>query len=176
MNMEYKTIFKSESFGRYGGFGIEILVASTKMPNLKSDAITTATYKAAGLVSAEVQAAIVADNQEAMTQAKVEKQQLLALFPEKIFVEEIPNGYCHDWCCRHLPWFIVTTEIGHFKIGWRKRVIQIEWDKTIGTKTAEKLFPDESVTKGKKYIHAWNLEDAKKYISIIITSANKIQS
>ena len=103
--------------------------------------------------------------------AAEEKVAILALFPGTPFVEEIPNGYCSQYCCKHLPWFIVTTQVGRVKIGWRKRVIQIDWSETRNTKNSEELFAKEDVTKEAKMIHAWSYEDAKRYLEAIIASA-----
>jgi hypothetical protein len=63
-------------------------------------------------------------------------------------------------------WFIIKTENGDIKIGWRKRVILIEW------LDSYKIFSfngkDEDVTKyfsGKqRYIHAWSVEKAIEYL------------
>jgi hypothetical protein len=98
-----------------------------------------------------------------------ERKEILSLFGNRtIFVEEIPNGYCPDYCCKHLPWFIVTTNKGRIKIGWRKRVININWSDSVIKHDSEKLFPAEDVTKFDKAIHAWNLEKAKEYIDILL--------
>jgi len=169
--LEYKDLHCSESFGSYGGFGIKILVASTRMPDLSGEAIRSAVYDAARLISAEIQAASIGLDEKAQERSKSERQQLLGLFSDSIFVEDIPNGYCSDWCCRHLPWFRVTTPVGHFRIGWRKRVIHIEWTDTVVDVEAKDLFPDEDVTRYDCIIHAWSLEDAKRYISTIMDSA-----
>jgi hypothetical protein len=99
-----------------------------------------------------------------------DRAQIIGLFPAPIYVEEIPNGYCSDACCKHLPWFIVTTSVGRIKIGWRKRVINIDWSDTVCTKTGTELFPNDDVTKGGRYIHAWKVEDAKRYIDTVIAS------
>lgn len=168
--LEYKTLHSSESYGGYGGFGIKILVASSDLPDLSLDAIQDAAFKAAGMVSAEIRAASLAKRGDMLAKAQKVRNDLIGLFPDKIFVEAIPNGYCSDWCCRHLPWFKVTTEVGRFEIGWRKRVIHIDWTETVGTKTADELFPEEVGTKGNKMIHAWCLDKAKQYISTIMTT------
>lgn len=107
-------------------------------------------------------------DQERIANAAKEKEEILKLFEGKnIFVEEIPNGYCNQPCCVNLPWFIVTTPIGCIKIGWRKRVIAIDWARTIQRKTANELFPNEDVTKGAQDIHAWGYEKAKEYLDVI---------
>ena len=88
---------------------------------------------------------------------------------ETIYVEEIPNGYCNRYCCKHLPWFVVTTKVGRITIGWRKRVINIDWEGSAITKKANELFPQEDVTKGDKLIHAWGYEKAKEYIGVLLS-------
>lgn len=101
--------------------------------------------------------------------AEQDKKDILSLFGDRsIFVDEIPNGYCSEYCCKHLPWFIVTTKKGRIKIGWRKRVIHIDWEDSIIKEDADTLFPDEDVTKFGKGIHAWGLDKAKEYIDILL--------
>lgn len=164
-------LYKEQSSGTYGHFEIEINVGATPLPDLEQESIRYAAYDAVKLVKSAVMAAVVAANPDAQKRRVDERKELIGLFPEPIHVEEIPNGYCSDWCCKHLPWFIVTTTIGRFKIGWRKRVILIEWKDTKGAKTSKELFEKEDVTKDERMIHAWTLQDARRYISAILTSA-----
>jgi len=97
---------------------------------------------------------------------------------DRIALEAIPNGYCPCDVCA--PWFIVTTEIGDVKIGWRKRVIEIDWSEVYESKRekpkwenesetirASVLFHGEDVTKGKAYIHAWSKEKAVEYLRVL---------
>src|SRR5579859_1056008 len=103
-------------------------------------------------------------------ESKENKEAILSLFGDnKIFVEEIPNGYCSQYCCKHLPWFIVTTIKGRITIGCRKRVISIDWNDSTIQEDANQLFPNEDVTKEGKLIHAWGYEYAKKYLDILLT-------
>jgi hypothetical protein len=80
----------------------------------------------------------------------------------------LPNEYCP---CEHCPpWFDVTTELGTFKIGWRKRVVCINWNNTVPATEGYqcltyKLFEDEDVTKGEGYIHAWGYDKATDYLA-----------
>ena len=85
-------------------------------------------------------------------------------------VHEIPNEYCGPKCCPHSVWFLVSTKIGTIKIGWRKKVINIEWDQTALTKTAQELFPQEDVTKQGRMIHAWTYEKAQEYLTKLAQS------
>lgn len=99
--------------------------------------------------------------------ARVEKNSILSCFgPHVFYVDEIPNGYCNQACCSMKPWFIVTTSIGRFKIGWRKRVIHLEWTETQVQYKASDLFTDD-VTKEARMIHAYGYDKAKEYIDRI---------
>lgn len=162
------SLYSESSLGTYGRFGIDISVDMNVLPDLTRPEIRAAAYNAVKLVKSAIMAAVVEGNKEAQDQRRNERAQILALFNERIFVEEIPNGYCSDWCCRHLPWFVITTAIGRFTIGWRKRVLAIDWTQTVGTKTADELFADEDVTKGTRSIHAWSMEAAARYIAVIV--------
>lgn len=161
-------LYSIQSTGNYGYFALEINVDASKLPDLKQDSIRDATDKAVKLIQGAIMEAVIADSPEAQERRKAERSDIVGLFEQPIHVEEIPNGYCPDWCCKHLPWFIITTTLGRFKIGWRKRVMEIDWSETKGTKIAEILFANESVTKGKYSIHAWSIQDAQKYIAAIM--------
>lgn len=101
--------------------------------------------------------------------ADKEREELLGLFGDRaIYVEDLPNGYCSSYCCKHLPWFDVTTNKGRIKIGWRKRVIQIDWENSTIQEDARTLFPDEDVTRFDKVIHAWGTQKAKEYIDKLL--------
>jgi len=86
------------------------------------------------------------------------------LFPGLVFAKEIPNGYCGEPCCEHRPWLLVTTRIGVIKIGWRKRVLSIDWSGSIVEQWAIDLFSAEDVTK-EGLIHAWGYDKAREYIA-----------
>lgn len=76
----------------------------------------------------------------------------------------ISNEYNTDG----LPWFLVTTPDGDIKIGYRKRVIHIEWMNNY--KPFTETFENESVTKCfqaqevQRFIHAWTLDKAMEYL------------
>lgn len=84
---------------------------------------------------------------------------------DAIFMEEIPNEYfgADDPWGMSDPWYIVTTKVGHIKVGWRKRVILLDWDRTTLEDTTA-LFSDDDVTKGDTMIHAWNYEKLTSYL------------
>lgn len=165
---EYKTIafIEAGSHGM-GRYGIRIEVAGTALPDMKLDRIQHVAYSAIQSVEQEIIAEAKKTDPAEQERARAESLGILECFSFPIYAEKTPNGYCSLACCRHLPWFVVTTHIGRFKIGWRKRVIEIDWQETRQTKTANELFPDEQVTKRDRSIHAWSLADAKRYIEVV---------
>lgn len=87
-------------------------------------------------------------------------------YPEAVF-NEIANGYYAGDPCMP-PWFHVRTHIGVIEIGWRKRVINIDWSRCrFGNKDIAALFKDENVTVGETYVHAWGKEKAVEYLTKI---------
>ncbi len=173
MNLtNYRSIYASESMGSYGSFGIDIRVAGSHLPpNLDQSVINHAVYDAVAALENAIRGAAMAADPAAQARAGKERADLLALFPTPIFVEAIPNGYASGWHSKHLPWFVVTTSVGRITVGWRKRVISIDWSQTVGTKTSAELFAAEDVTKGERDIHAWSYDKAREYIAAILASA-----
>ena len=93
---------------------------------------------------------------------------------ETMSCEVVTNEYCSEpGCCGHRPWFMFTTPYGRIKIGWRKRVINIEFYDFKGVDYYS-LFAEENVTKGyfvknenNYYIHAWGKDEAWRYLSAV---------
>lgn len=158
-------------------FKLEINVDVTNLPDLTNPKIMDAAYTASKLLQSTIMEVVLESDNNAQTRKKAERIGIISLFKSSIFVEEIPNGYCHDYCCKHLPWYVITTDIGRFVVGWRKSVMSIDWTQTINTKTADELFPNIDVTKGERSIHAWSIKDAAVYINTIyedvVTCVNK---
>jgi len=106
---------------------------------------------------------------------------LAAGFKDPIMLRT-PNEYCSCDSCA--TWFNVNTEFGTIKIGWRKRVINIDWTAAIETALARgvdgkrlnlvSLFKKEDVTKTSMYIHAWGWEKAQEYLAKICERLCKI--
>lgn len=101
-----------------------------------------------------------------MKREEVEALFKLADIPvEKIW--EISNKYWPDTpqytdIRRNNPWWLVKTiPYGMFEIGWRKRVIQIDWSDTgkYTTVTAD------DVTKNGTMVHAWSYAKAVEYLT-----------
>ena len=128
-------------------------------------------------------AAIIKTTPATIASQKAWRADLPALFEKAgllpIYIEEIPNEYTTEgW---ETPWALVTTSFGHIKIGWRKRVLLIDWSRTRIEKSGAELFPNETVTKGGgageykreqySYIHAWGYEKAVEYLKCLKAAA-----
>lgn len=78
-------------------------------------------------------------------------------------IDKMPNGYwplAYKEARAMSPWFLVRTSLGPITIGWRKRVIQIEWDKRMYSG----IITEDDTTKEDTMVHAWGYPDAAKYL------------
>ena len=57
-------------------------------------------------------------------------------------------------------WLLIKTKAGMIKIGWRYRVINIDWEDT----GIRKIVTNDGVTKGESGVHADSYADAIKYL------------
>jgi hypothetical protein len=81
-------------------------------------------------------------------------------------VFELPNGYWPDVpnyaeLRRESPWWLVRTEAGMVKIGWRKRVISIDWSDTC----VRQVVTLDDVTKDEALVHAYSYGKAVEYLT-----------
>ena len=161
---DWKTLYKKESWGGHN-FGIEVRVSIDRDLN-END--SKAMYGVVDQIEAAIMTETMRLDPEHQKVRQEERTWLLKCFgDDKIFVEEIPNGYSQGWEYSQSPWYKVTTSKGVITLGWRKRVIEISWMPQVG-RTAEEIFPDENVTKFDRTIHAWGYEKAKEYISRLL--------
>lgn len=158
--LEYKPVAGVESYGKYA-LGVKISVHAGH--ELSEQEKSEFRHVCDQLMAVLYHGSVAADP-EAMSRIRKEKETLLSLFPG-CGHKEIPNEYGKD---PNRPWFNVFTPKGTVKIGWRKRVINIDWSQTIVAAGGDELFPNEDVTKGNHYIHAWSYEKAKEYIDTIL--------
>lgn len=104
---------------------------------------------------------------------------------DKPLYDLLPNGYCHMECCTHIPWLKFHTPDGDIIIGWRKRVVSIEWQenfkpfdmavfnsenvtKWVGDDNIYKAIPEGTIqTNVKRGIHAWGMDKACEYLKMI---------
>lgn len=153
-----------QQFGSPKSYGVKIMLSS---PFPLSNEVGCIARDHADAIIREVSKADAITDPDVINERELVKASLLALFDDRIYAEEIPNEYTKDAWGISRPWFLVTTRIGHIKIGWRKRVIEIDWARTDVSTSAEDLFPAESVTKLGRSIHAWGYDDAKRYIETL---------
>jgi hypothetical protein len=161
---KYKQVSSCETMG-LGGVGVKILV---KLPDgvALSDAEDANAKNVGYDLYRRLQNFVIQSDPKEIEFAKKEGEELLALFgDEKIFAEPTHNEYSSDSL---RPWFIVTTKIGRIKIGWRKRVIVIDWSDSTNKGRAVDLFATDDVTKDLHMIHAWGYEKAKEYLQVLL--------
>jgi hypothetical protein len=213
-NMEgYELAYGSEGVGSRGVSGVKIFVrrypetiARIKaLSNVRPDGRLSDREKENGIfydVGHRVEQVVAAQSirldpktweREATTKAEFEKAFTDAgLGP--IFMEPIPNEYhrADDPYAMGEPWYNVATPIGYIKIGWRKRVINIDWTRTTLKSLVEEkygdgkprppggeeLFPTivkegETTTLGDFYVHAYGYEKATKYLKVMFEHSKK---
>jgi len=76
---------------------------------------------------------------------------------------ELANGYWPDAPCYdevRKPWWLFMTERGPIQIGWRKRVLALDWE---GSKMRRVVTADE-VTKSETGVHAYSVAKAVEYL------------
>lgn len=80
-------------------------------------------------------------------------------------VHHLVNGY-EGWNNGYVacPWYLFETQVGLIKLGWRRRVVMIDWEST----GVEWDRPgDDGVTKGLTFTHAWGYEKAQEYLRLL---------
>lgn len=65
------------------------------------------------------------------------------------------------------PWWLVKTPIGLMQIGWRKRVISIDWSEC----DVRVIVTQDDTTKSETMVHAWSELDAAKYLGALRQAA-----
>lgn len=165
----WKTAYKIESFGKKN-FGIEVRVAVDRPLNENDN---MAMYSIADQIEKAILSESMRLDPEEQEAKDDEYRKLVNCFGGVgIFTEPIPNGYCNRWCCTQKPWYRVTTPRGVVTIGWRKRVIHLEWEPRVsGGVKADDLFPAEAkagITTGDFYIHAYGYEKATEHLKVLL--------
>lgn len=165
-----KSIFKISSAGHYGGFDGEVLIESEKYDQLSKETRSTLSFN----IGHEVQRLQHKINLEWVKEFESEKrlaniQKMLQLFKDagfkSIHHEIIENQYSGDAGFYNDPWLIVTTPKGRITIGWRKRVINLDWSDSDIKADGNELFKGEKTTTGKNYIHCWSYDKAIEYLT-----------
>ncbi len=101
----------------------------------------------------------------------MKRKEVIALFTlaeiPVLNIKALPDGYNYSpddsryfETIPNQVWWFVKTSIGWIEIGWRKRVISINWEDT----PIRKIITEDNTTKSNTHVHAWNMEDALKYL------------
>lgn len=61
------------------------------------------------------------------------------------------------------PWWLIQVPQGIIQIGWRKRVISIDWSGT----SFRGIITEDNVTKSDTMVHAWSEEKAIEYLKAL---------
>lgn len=70
------------------------------------------------------------------------------------------------------PWWLVRTKYGMIRLGWRKRVIAIDWkDTALRTKTITR----DDVTTTEYMVHAWSYAKAVEYLTTLGQELSKVE-
>lgn len=72
-----------------------------------------------------------------------------------------PSAPSYDDVRRKNPWWLVKTPAGLVHIGWRKRVISIDWSDT----SIRQEVTSDDVTKSETLVHAWSYAKAVEYLA-----------
>ena len=80
-------------------------------------------------------------------------------------IQKIENPYWprnadHEAIREASPWWIIHTDGGVITIGWRKRVIAIDWQNT----KRRGIVTKDNVTKADDHVHAYSLIKALEYL------------
>lgn len=98
---------------------------------------------------------------------EISKKRFLEVFEKAGFkgakLRAIKNQYCG--CDHCAPWWVAKTDAGQITIGWRKRVININYDKTLAGD--RNLFLKEQVTHDVGMVHAYGWDKAIEYLTRI---------
>lgn len=116
----------------------------------------------------EIHSIVLQDVTEQKFDHEKERSEFLALFPAGCGSVRVENKYSERSPNR---WYYVYTNVGAIMIGWRARVILIDWTNSVVTHSAKELFPEFDTTKIDKSIHMWSLQDAQKVITKLYKSA-----
>lgn len=194
---KYKLLSGVESSGGSGSYGLKILVYRPPEAQARFDALWAKDY----LKSTPEENAIKYMVPEAEKLLNIVRRQDRMLDPvvqqaEKdtkssiakafgnniIFTETVPNGYWgpeSPWSVGD-PWYRVTTTIGHLIVGWRKRVIHLDWKDTVlrsrnvegritrPPPSGQEVFPNEDVTRLETGIHAWGYDKLTEYVQTLL--------
>lgn len=169
MNQNMKLLSSYETCGKYGS--VKLYIHGELPGSLSNEDISDIFYDVLSNVNVKIQDKLMSKDLKLLKMFEDETEELKNLFNgEAIYTKQIENQYSDLGSFKFRKWLEVTTRKGIIIIGWRKRVINVDWSRSDIKKTAYYLFPSENVTKGDYYIHAWGINKAKEYIDILLNT------
>lgn len=168
-----KSLCKIEAWGGYAPFKGDVLIDSDWYEALSIDArcrVDAIASDAIDRIQKEIELSQAKETMNPERDALIDSLVELAIDTLGVsYFEVIENEYWHSgsraaWLS---PWVIVHTSKGPIKIGWRKRVIVLDWSESLIKAKAEVLFATEDVTKCDGLMHCWSLEKAKEYLTVL---------
>ena len=162
-----------EAYGGNGSFEGQVHIVSEKYEALDSETKNKISYngnKLLGVIRYQIEIEWAKTFEHAKRKAHV--MELTQLFTdagfEVVYVKEIDNQYSNDACYYAYPWVVVTTRGGPITLGWRKRVLKLDWAESDITADGRELFKDESTTKDERYVHCWGKDKAVEYLKKLL--------
>ena len=173
-----KKIGSVESYGGGGAFAGEVYIESDKFNALSKEVSSNIGWTASSyLQELQEQISMAWAKENEIDERNAHVAELTKLFElagfDTIHVETINNEYCSRSCCYKYPWIIVTTKKGRIKLGWRKRVMNLDWSNSDLKVDGQKIFKDEETTTGTSYIHCWSKEKAVEYLKKLNSEIDK---
>ncbi len=164
-----KQISGMESYGGGGSFKGSIDIEFDKFDSLSEETRSHICYEGSRyLEKLREQISMAWAKENEADKRKEHVAELTELFKsagfEAIHVETIDSEYCSESCCYKFPWVVVTTTKGRIKLGWRKRVMNLDWSESDIKYIGTELFKDEKTTTGERYIHCWSEDKAIEYL------------
>ena len=167
---ELKILASSESYGSNHGCHAKMLLKSNLFDELSEDKQSKIGFEAGRFIEqirTTIELAHAKENKQEERQENINT--MIGLFHtagfDMIWSTVFDNQYSSHPVYYTSPWLEVITSKGPITIGWRKRVISIDWSKSDIKKTAEEMFPDETSTKYDNLIHAWGYDKAIEYLT-----------
>ncbi len=175
MKKEMIKLSGMECYGGNGDFVGDVHIASEKYDALPTEIKNKISHEAAiflGAVRHMIEMEWTREFEKVKRQEHIAKMSQLFVDAgfEIIYVKVIDNQYSNDACYYTDPWLVVTTKKGPITLGWRKRVINIDWSESDIIADGRELFKDEHTTKDKQYVHCWGEDKAVEYLQKLLES------
>ena len=173
MKLPKTQLLCAESCGGNGNFDGMIYITSEKYDALSGGVKNLISFKASECLHI-IQHKIEMEWAKAFEYAKRKDHvaKLSTLFTDAgfkiIHVKEIDNQYSGDACYYANPWVIVTTKAGLITLGWRKRVLNLDWSDSDITADGRELFKEEKTTSGERFVHCWGYDKVVEYLKKLL--------